>query len=417
MLGRDEELARLRAVLGGRAGTRSAVLLQGGYGSGKSALLRALRAEELAAGRAVLSATAEPLESTVEFAVARQLFDDVHAGERGTPPVPRPLTGPGATAEAAGEALYAAVAAHAAHRPVLVAVDDLQHADAASLRWLGYLIRRADDLPLTVLATLGPGEPGEGAHEDELADLLRLLPRQQHLLPLDEDTVHRLAVHALGERADRAVAAACRTATAGNPLLLQALLRTLATSPGRPGEEGWEEATAGTVHEIRPAVRALLGDLGAEAEATATTLAVLGGAQSVELVSQTAGLSAPVTQDTLHRLTRLGLVVVTGAGLVRAACPLLEAAEAACVAPSRRRELHGRAADLLRGWAAPCEQIAAHLVRCDSGRPWADAVLRDAAALAAGRGDPARAAAYLRRTRSGTRPAALPPERDSAPPR
>ncbi|MBB1262484.1 hypothetical protein H3147_27355, partial [Streptomyces sp. OF8] len=312
----------------------------------------------------------------------RQLFDDVHETEHGTPPVPRPFADPGTTAEAAEEALYAAVASAATRRPVLVAVDDLQHADAPSLRWLGYLIRRADDLPLTVLVTLGPGEV---AHEDELAALLRLLPRQQDLLPLDEDTVHRLVLGALGERADRAVSAACRTATAGNPLLLQALLRTLATTPARPGEESWEEAVTGTVHEIRPAVRALLGDLGAEVEATATALAVLGGAQSAELVAQTAGLSAPAAQDTVHRLTRVGLVVGTDTGLVRTACPLLEAAEAACVAPSRRRELHGRAADLLREWAAPCEQIAAHLLRCDPGRPWADAVLRDAAALAAER--------------------------------
>ena len=55
--------------------------------------------------------------------------------------------------------------------PVLLAVDDLQWCDSASLRFLAYLVRRLDDVPVLVVGTLRTGE----AHEEEqlLAELAK----------------------------------------------------------------------------------------------------------------------------------------------------------------------------------------------------------------------------------------------------
>ena len=65
--------------------------------------------------------------------------------------------------------LYWLAANIALRRPLLVAVDDLHWADAVSLRWLGYLARRLEGLPLLlVLATRPRSEGDEKAMLDEL---------------------------------------------------------------------------------------------------------------------------------------------------------------------------------------------------------------------------------------------------------
>src|SRR5207249_732706 len=54
--------------------------------------------------------------------------------------------------------LYWLAANIASKQPTLVAVDDLHWADAASLRWLVYLTRRLEGLPLLVIAATRPPE-------------------------------------------------------------------------------------------------------------------------------------------------------------------------------------------------------------------------------------------------------------------
>ncbi|NBH07370.1 ATP-binding protein, partial [Amycolatopsis sp. SID8362] len=53
--------------------------------------------------------------------------------------------------------LYWLVAGLAARGPVVLAVDDVQWCDETSLRWLGFLLRRAEDLPVLVLMTQRTG--------------------------------------------------------------------------------------------------------------------------------------------------------------------------------------------------------------------------------------------------------------------
>lgn len=47
--------------------------------------------------------------------------------------------------------------------PVLLAVDDLHWCDRASSRFLAYLVRRLEGLPVLVLTTLRPAQPGVDA--------------------------------------------------------------------------------------------------------------------------------------------------------------------------------------------------------------------------------------------------------------
>ena len=140
------------------------------------------------------------------------------------------------------DAVAAFVAALGARAPVLLALDDLQWADEASLLLLRHVVTRSPRVPVLVLATyrdteVGPGHPLLAL----VADLRR------------EDGFHRVALAGLEEQAVAALAAAADpdgtldTAasagalldrTNGNPFFILQLVRHLA-------EEGAADAVHG----------------------------------------------------------------------------------------------------------------------------------------------------------------------------
>ena len=114
--------------------------------------------------------------------------------------------------------LYWLLAAIAEERPVLLIADDLHWCDPSSLRWLVYLARRIDGLPVALLGATRPVEPDTDSGVE-------------HLLSAPGVSVCRPAV--LGPAATRVViardlagpadafATACHAATGGNPWLLE----------------------------------------------------------------------------------------------------------------------------------------------------------------------------------------------------
>src|SRR5207253_796999 len=107
------------------------------------------------------------------------------------------------------------------------AVDDLHWCDRPSLRLLGYLVRRLEGLPVLVVCSLRPSEPG--VDTALLAEIVGdPLGTAFQLRPLSETSVGELVRDRLGEEAEPAFTAACHAATGGNPLLLNELLKALA---------------------------------------------------------------------------------------------------------------------------------------------------------------------------------------------
>jgi predicted ATPase len=185
LLERDGELGAIDlAIAQAAAGRGALVVVEGPPGAGTSSLLAAAR-ERAAAGRMlVLGARGSTLEREFGFGVARQLFEalllraspaeraellDDAAAAAGpvvgviAPPVDRASA---IAADGVFEALHGLswlTANIAARRPLLLVVDDLQWCDAASLRWLAYLVRRIEDLPLLIVMSAHPEEPGAPA--------------------------------------------------------------------------------------------------------------------------------------------------------------------------------------------------------------------------------------------------------------
>ena len=122
----------------------------------------------------------------------------------------------------------------ASRGPLVIAVDDVQWCDTTSLRFLGYLSRRLEGLPVLLVATW---RTGEQYVDDELLHELTVGARRRHG-PAGTAQCRGAAEVVRGrlDGADDAFFSACFRTTSGNPLLLRQLLpgaRGRRRPPGR----------------------------------------------------------------------------------------------------------------------------------------------------------------------------------------
>ncbi|MDQ3725599.1 MAG: AAA family ATPase, partial [Actinomycetota bacterium] len=174
LLERDGELSSVEGLLDEAVGGEGRVILfEGPAGIGKTRLLAESRRLGAGAGMRVLSARGSELEREFPYGVVRQLFEPllVEAGAR-----EELLAGAAASAGAVfgspgeGDSLDASFAIlHGLYwltvnlsgdGPLLLAIDDLHWCDRPSLRFLTFLVRRLEGLPVAVAATLRDAEPG-----------------------------------------------------------------------------------------------------------------------------------------------------------------------------------------------------------------------------------------------------------------
>src|SRR6266545_1278343 len=231
LLERSEELARIESALAeARSGRGTFVVVEGPGGIGKTALLAAARAAAAEGGMRVLRSRGTELERDFAFGVVRQLFEPplVEASEperadllHGAAGIAAGLLGlPGApSAEdpppwgvdpsfAILHGLYWLCANLSAVDPLCVIVDDAHWADAASLRYLAFLVTRLEELDAALVLATRPREAGTDAEllatvtTDPSAVVIRLPP-------LTRAGVAELVESRLGEAPDPVFVDAC----------------------------------------------------------------------------------------------------------------------------------------------------------------------------------------------------------------
>jgi DNA-binding CsgD family transcriptional regulator len=409
LLERDAELAAIDALVGEVAGGESRLLLvEGPAGIGKSRLVAETRRRAAAAGIAVRSSRGSELERDFPFGVVRQLFEaDVLDPHReallgGAAAAARPIFAsvPGSQDEvdasfAALHGLYWLTVNLADDRPLMLVVDDLHWCDRPSLRFLAYLVRRLEGLPISVVASLRPAEPGVDA---ALIAELTTDPIAVSLRPmaLSADASSELIGARLGTEPARAFADLCHAATGGNPLLLSELLKALQAEGVQP-----DAAHADVVQEIGPraasrAVLVRLSRLPDQAVDVARSLAVLGDGADLAAVAALAGVDRASAAEAIGELARVEIVRSdTPLGFVH---PLVRAAVYTDLPAARREECHARAARILADAGVSACEVAAQLIPTPGrGDPWVVETLEAAARTALGQGAPDSAAAYLNR--------------------
>ena len=125
--------------------------------------------------------------------------------------------------------LYWLVADLAERGPIALLVDDAHWLDAASARFLAYLARRIDSLPVLLAVGVRAGDDSTGLAatlSDAAANVLR--PE-----PLSEEAAEVVVRGVLGPGADEELCRACHEATGGNPYYLRELTTALLPERGR----------------------------------------------------------------------------------------------------------------------------------------------------------------------------------------
>jgi DNA-binding SARP family transcriptional activator len=395
LIGRDDEMARLRSALA-RGGRRPGLAVLGEAGVGKTRVISALAAEAETAGMRVLLGRSHESEQVLPFAPWVDALRPARGDLTGLAPhwraelarlipeVAGPDAAPGA-AVADSLQLFEAVLEALHHlgrqRPLLLALEDLHWADEMSARLLAFVGRRLAAEPVVIAMT---------AREEDLPDTpvlrhaLEDLERQGELLvvrlgPLSRpDTLALVRVHArtgaepaelagLGDRA--------WLAGEGNPLVTVEVVRAHAEG-GAPGHG----AGLRLPERVRAIVLRRLERLSERARHLAAMAAVIGREFDFPLLQEATGAGEDEVAEGIEELVRRRILKAADDGFAFSHERIREVAYAELLGV-RRRAMHGAVAGALeRTHAAQLDgvydRLAYHYLQADIPAKAADYLAR-----------------------------------------
>jgi DNA-binding CsgD family transcriptional regulator len=416
LLEREAQVATLEALAdAARSGGGGFAVIEGSVGIGKTRLLAEARAIAGAAGMRVLAARGGELEGEFAYGIVRQLFEpllvsvpeDLRAELLSGPAaLMEPLFGTSRVAASQGaptagsfailHGLYWLAANVAFQRPTLLSIDDLHWADSLSLRWLLYLTRRLEGVPLLVAAATRRPE-GEARDPTLVAELIAD-PQAAAIRPepLGRASIAVLAHELHGLEPDGAFCAALETATGGNPLFVGAVLDAVAREGTSPTAEHVPRLLEIGAQGVSRAVGLRLARLPAEALALLRAASIFGDGTALRHAAALAGVEARELGPAAATLVRLDLF--RREDPLEFFHPVVRSAVYETLDVVERDAAHRSAAELLLQAGAPPESAAGHLLRV---APRADAfvvsTLRQAAERSLAQGAAEAAVGYLSR--------------------
>ncbi len=400
LVGREAELATLRAAWHATGTAGRVVAIAGQAGSGKTRLITEFRTEATRPPRAavVLAARCHDGETALPFVLAADLLRTALAVR---PDLPAAL--PAQTAAMAGRLVPALAAAHpdsvapaldspvavtrlyaaiadtlraatkdrapvrpagpAASGPAasgaategpagVVVVEDVQWADSSSLGLLCYLVRRLADWPLLLVLSWQAEQGGRlrilrtalsEAEDQSLGEMIEpgLLGPEAIGALLDLDGMPRVEV-------DRLMAE-----TRGLPMLVREYIEARRSAGDEPGGQGPETADWWPPASVRDLLRARLQAVSEPTRQMLTAAAVLGSDSDADLLRAVSGRGedeiVEAIDEALARslLTEIPPPTAGGAPSYGFPYEALRRTAYDSATLARRRLLHGRAADIL----------------------------------------------------------------------
>ena len=330
LVGRDVAVARLRAAVESAvAGRGGLVLVAGEAGIGKTALVSRV-VERIAAGgdARVLWATCwdgpgapaywpwmQVVRSHVRACDPAMLRARLGAGAG---EVARLIGDPGELSEFAGHVrdpdrarfrLFDAVSSFliraAADRPLCVVLDDLQWADASSLRLLGFLARQLSTSSLLVIGCYRDTEIGQdhplGALRGHVAADAELI----ELAGLDPSQVARLIADIGGVDVGSDLVAEVFRRTAGNPFFVREVIRLMAAR-GTLNQAGGRRA--GIPDGVRHVVEHRLARLPQACATLLAVAAVLGQEVNSAVLARSTRFAAGTVAELIEVMVRAGVL-------------------------------------------------------------------------------------------------------------
>lgn len=417
LVGRSDALARsVRAVTTARRGQRASLLVTGGAGTGKTALLRAVlsRAEDVdvawgtcrdggAPGYWPWTQALSGLVRTVGLERAlRAAGQDAGLLATVVPGLGPPSSADGSERERLLllDAVVSWLRALAAERPLVVVLDDLQWADESSLELLRVLVEDPRRAALAVLAAV---------RADELVGARRvtvgaLIAAADHLAltGLDRVSADRLVRLVAGSEVDAEQVAQIWERARGHPFFTRELALSLSAGTAGTAPAAVQEAVLRRMAQLSPGAQELL-------PAAAVQSGSLGMQVLAAVVDRPAGEVAAV----LAEAGRAGVLVAEGAGW-RFAHDLFRETLAATHAAQDLPPLHLRTAEALEmahgdGYDVSAAELARHFRAALPVGPVTEAARWALRAAEADRGSAAlaEAAQHLRLLRAAVAGAAV----------
>ncbi|RIK45664.1 MAG: hypothetical protein DCC58_05800, partial [Chloroflexi bacterium] len=417
LVGRSREQSLLRAQLSAAlAGQGGLVILSGEAGIGKTTLAVDTCREALAAGAFTLTGHCYDHTETPPYGPWVEVLDQF----RGLPdrsPALRAIVEPSVARSQSQSALFSEsrefLLALAQERPVVILLDDLHWADAASLELLRFIARRLGSAPILLLVTY---RSDQVTREHPLYRLVPLLVREalavrMDLSPLSDDDVRTLVERAyqLPPAETRDLAAYLQARAEGNPFFLGELLRSLEGTALLPEAGRWTLRPLADMPVpvlLRQVIDARIEQLGPEAGSLLTIAAVIGQVVPLQLWAAVSGTTQEALLLLVDRAVAARVLDATPDGVsVRFAHALIREALYEGLLPPRRRVQHLQIAEALiaQATAPDPDTVAYHFGQAGDPRAvawltrageraqrafaWPTAALRFAAALALLEGD------------------------------
>ncbi|OLF06755.1 hypothetical protein BLA60_29780 [Actinophytocola xinjiangensis] len=275
--------------------------------------------------------------------------------------------------------------------PFVLAIDDLQWCDEQSLRLLDYLLRRARNEPLIVLATVRTPAPEAvlGVAGDHLgADYGTMVA----LGPVDLDGIRAMVAIGTGSEPGPEFVEVCRLITGGHRSSLGHLVAAVVEAGLTPDDEAVGKLHHVAMGVIEEFVATSFAGQPQHVHHVVRAVAVL-ASTDIDLVCALSGVPVRGVRESLEFLRDHHFLDENGSDfrheLVRAA--LLRAAPDDEVSWMR-----DRAARLLNDAGVPAEVVASQLLPLGvAPEPWMQNVLREAARDASSRGAPKVALRHL----------------------
>ena len=374
MVGRNVERATVERALERAAQSTQWVLIEGEPGIGKTRLLEHLADEADRHGFNVLWARSHESGAAPAFwpwlPVLRPLLD----ADRQLPEDerrlivnlldPRTGTTTGPTADDSRFPLFAAIAllltTSAQTTPLMIALDDIQWADPASLELIEFMTGHVVASPIIFAGTLRELVIGRN---DALVQTLAHISRRPHtdrirlggLEPLESDSLVRREI---GGDASRDVVDAIFRRSDGNPFFMTELARLLAADAGLSEAELLRRV--GVPAGVRDVVHRRLARVSAPTMELLQTAAALGRHMHVGLLGRAANLTIDECLDQLEPaiVDRLLVEVPDSPGVVQFSHALVREVVLDDMSVLRRAKLHLRAADAIEALAPSADDTA-----------------------------------------------------------
>ncbi|GAA1862908.1 hypothetical protein GCM10009836_49080 [Pseudonocardia ailaonensis] len=344
---RSGEVTSLVGVLAPGGGT-GAVLITGSPGVGKSTTLDALLRHT--GDARVHRVTADEMSRTRPFGLIGDLVGVA------VPYPPRADT---------AARVVDAVEQLCADRPLVLAADDVHHADPDSLAVLTGLVGATADLALTLLLARRPLP----ARTQLTALAARPRLHEVELTGLDDSGLEHLVAARCGAPPGPRLAELLRSAN-GNPLHAAVLLEDLARSSGLTTDAGTVElaadARASVPSSVQAAARAHLALVDEQARPLLQTLAVWGRPATVDQLARITGTAPVALLEPVQAVVAAGVARWVPGDRLDFAHDVYRDVVGADLAPPLRTVLHDACAAVLQADGAAGTEVLAH--RASPGR-------------------------------------------------